>query len=71
MLPLARRGHSGCLGLCMHNAIALVAMGLLAVLVSSVWLRRAELEFNGESGTMVLGLILCLVSVLLIVLAAT
>ena len=69
-MPIARRRHSGCLCVGMHDAIALIAMGLLAVLVSSVWLRRAELEFNGEAGTMLLGLVLCLVSVLLIVLAA-
>ena len=50
----------------MHNALALIALGLMAVLVSSVWLRRAELDFNGESSTMLLGLFFCLVSVLFI-----
>lgn len=55
----------------MHNAIAFVALGLLGVLLSSVWLRREELEFNGESRTMALGLVVCLISVLLILFAAT
>jgi len=53
----------------MHNAIAFIALGLLGVLLSSVWLRRAELQFSGESATMLLGLALSLVSVLLILLA--
>jgi hypothetical protein len=55
----------------MHNAIAFITLGLLGVLVGSVWLRRADLEFNGESRTMALGLALALGSVLLILLAAT
>jgi hypothetical protein len=55
----------------MHNAIAFIALGLLGVLLASVWLRRQDLEFNGESRTMVLGLAVSLVSVLLILLAAT
>jgi hypothetical protein len=55
----------------MQSAIALVALALLAALLGSVWLRRSELALNGEAGTMVLGLVLCFVSVLLIVLAAS
>jgi hypothetical protein len=55
----------------MQSVLALVAMALLAALLTSVWRRRSELAFNGEAGTMVLGLVLCLVSVLLIVLAAS
>lgn len=55
----------------MHNAIALIALALLGALFSSVWLRRAELEFNGESKTMLPSLALCFVSVLLILFAAT
>ncbi|HWI77842.1 MAG TPA: hypothetical protein VNS31_01505 [Ramlibacter sp.] len=54
----------------MHHAIALIALGLLGALLSSVWLRRADLEFSGESKTMLLGLALCLASVLLILFAA-
>jgi hypothetical protein len=52
----------------MQSVIVIVALGLFAVLVSSVWLRRADLQFSGESGTMLLGLLLCLLSVALIVL---
>jgi len=44
---------------------------LMALLLGSVWLRRDDLEFNGESRTMVVGLVLSLVSVLLILIAAT
>jgi len=55
----------------MHNAIAFIALGLMGVLLASVWLRREELEFNGESRTMALGLAVSVVSVLLIVFAAT
>ena len=55
----------------MHSAIAFLALALMAALVSSVWLRRAELEFNGESRTMLIGLAVSFVSVLLIVFAAT
>ncbi|MGZ5785235.1 MAG: hypothetical protein ACXWJM_04895 [Ramlibacter sp.] len=54
----------------MHNAIAWVALALLGALLSSVWLRRAELEYSGESATMLLGLVLCFGSVLLILFAA-
>jgi hypothetical protein len=52
------------------QAIALVALGLLGALLSSVWLRRAELEFSGESPTMLAGLGLCLACVLMILFAA-
>ena len=55
----------------MQSAIALIALALLAALLGSAWQRRAQLEFNGEAGTMLLGLVLCFVSVLLIVLAAS
>ena len=55
----------------MHNAIAFIALGLMALLLGSVWLRRDDLDFNGESRTMVVGLVLSLVSVLLILIAAT
>jgi hypothetical protein len=60
----------GCRHQRMHHAIAFIALGLLGALLSSVWLRRAELEFSGESTTMLLGLALCLASVLLILFAA-
>jgi hypothetical protein len=69
--PPRRDGHIGCRLGRMHNAIVLLALGLLAMLLGSVWLRRTELEFNGESRTMVLGLAVCLLSVLLILFAAT
>jgi hypothetical protein len=54
----------------MQSAFVLIALALLAVLVSSVWPRRAELEFNGESASMLLGLIFCFVCVLFILFAA-
>jgi hypothetical protein len=54
----------------MHNAIALIALALMGVLLGSVWLRRQDLEFNGETRTMALGLVLTFVSVLLILFAA-
>jgi hypothetical protein len=53
----------------MHHPIAFLALVLFAALLSSVWLRRAELEFSGESVTMLLGLVLCLGSVILILFA--
>ena len=61
-----------CVAACcdMHNAIAFVAVALLGALLGSVWLRREDLEFNGESRTMVLGVVVALVSVLLILMAA-
>ena len=65
----AQHGHIGCRDLHMHHAIAFIALGLLGALLSSVWLRRAELQFSGESTPTLLGLALCLVSVFLIVLA--
>jgi hypothetical protein len=54
----------------MQNAIVFVALVLFGVLVSSVWLRRADLEFSGEAGSLVPVLVLCLVSVVLILAAA-
>ena len=53
----------------MQHAIAFIALGLLGVLLGSVWLRRAELEYSGESATMLLGLAICLGCVLLILFA--
>jgi hypothetical protein len=53
----------------MQSAIAIIALALLAALIGSAWRRRTELGFNGEAGTMLLGLVLCFVSVLLIVFA--
>jgi hypothetical protein len=65
-----RDGHMGCRVQGMHPALVLVALALLGALLGSVWLRRADLEFSGESPTMLLGLAFCLASVLLIVFAA-
>jgi len=55
----------------MHNAIVVLALGLLGALLGSVWLRRTELEFSGESATMLVGLAVSFLSVLLILLATT
>ncbi|MDB5883559.1 MAG: hypothetical protein JWP43_3437 [Ramlibacter sp.] len=54
----------------MHHVMAFLALSLLGLLLSSVWLRRAELQFSGESTTMLFGLAVCLVCVLLILLTA-
>jgi uncharacterized protein YybS (DUF2232 family) len=54
----------------MQNAIAFLALALMAALVGSVWMRRAELEFNGESKTMLLGIAVSFLSVLFILFAA-
>ena len=54
----------------MEAVIALIAVSLLAGLAGSAWLRRGELEFNGESGAMLLGLVFCFISVILILVAA-
>jgi hypothetical protein len=54
----------------MTAAIALAAVSLLLGLLGSVWLRRSELESNGETGSMLLGLVFCFVSVVLILVAA-
>jgi hypothetical protein len=52
------------------HAIAFIALGLLGALLSSIWLRRADLEFSGESTTLLLGLTFCLACVVLILFAA-
>lgn len=54
----------------MTAAIALASIGLLVGLVGSLWLRRGELEINGETGSMLLGLVFCFISVVLILVAA-
>lgn len=54
----------------MTAAIALASIGLLAGLIGSLWLRRGELEINGESGSMLLGLVFCFIAVVLILVAA-
>lgn len=54
----------------MHHAIALVALSLLAALAGSLWLRRADLEFNGELPAMLFGVAFSVICVLLIVVAA-
>lgn len=62
-------GHMGCRVRPMQHPIALIALVLLGALLGSVWLRRAELEFSGESATMLLGLAVCVGCVLLILFA--
>ena len=54
----------------MTALIALIAIALLAGLVGSLWLRRGELEINGESGSMLIGVVFCFVAVVLILVAA-
>lgn len=54
----------------MPEAIALASVGLLVGLIGSLWLRRGELEINGESGSMLLGLVFCFIAVMLILVAA-
>jgi hypothetical protein len=54
----------------MSAAIALASIGLLVGLIGSLWLRRGELEVNGESGSMLLGLVFCFIAVVLILVAA-
>jgi hypothetical protein len=54
----------------MTAVIALAAIALMGVFLGSVWLRRDELEVTGESRSMVVGLVFCVVSVVLILLAA-
>jgi hypothetical protein len=54
----------------MTAVIALAAIALMGVFLGSVWLRRDELEVTGESRSMMVGLVFCVVSVVLILLAA-
>lgn len=54
----------------MTAVIALAAIALMVVFLGSVWLRRDELEVTGESRSMVIGVVFCVVSVVLILLAA-
>ena len=54
----------------MTAVIALAAIALMMVFLGSVWLRRDELEVTGESRSMVVGLVFCVVSVVLILLVA-
>ncbi len=53
----------------MKIGIVLVALALLAVLMGSAWMRRAEWDVNGESGAMLLGLVACVAAVAFIVAA--
>lgn len=43
-----------------------MAIALLLALGGWLWMRRGELEGNGESGALLLGLVLCFISVVLI-----
>jgi hypothetical protein len=54
----------------MSAVIALIAVALLAGLLGSLWLRRGDIEGNGESGSMLLGVIFCFIAVMLILVAA-
>lgn len=53
----------------MTAVIALAAIALMVVFLGSVWLRRDELEVTGESRSMVVGLVFCVLSVVFILLA--
>jgi uncharacterized protein YybS (DUF2232 family) len=53
----------------MQTGIALAAVALLAVLIGSAWTRRAEWDLNGESGAMLLGLLVCFIAVIFILVA--
>jgi uncharacterized protein YybS (DUF2232 family) len=53
----------------MQTGIALAAVALLAVLIGSAWMRRADWDLNGESGAMLLGLVLCFIAVICILVA--
>lgn len=54
----------------MTAVIALVSVGLLVGLIGSLWLRRGDVEINGESGSMLLGVVFCFIAVVLILVAA-
>jgi hypothetical protein len=54
----------------MTAVIALLSVGLLVGLVGSLWLRRGDIEGNGESGSMLLGVVFCFIAVVLILVAA-
>jgi hypothetical protein len=53
----------------MTAVIALAAIALMVVFLGSVWLRRDELEVTGESRSMMVGLVFCVLSVVFILLA--
>jgi hypothetical protein len=55
----------------MQTPLVLMVLALFGVLVSSVWMRRADLQYTGEVRTMIPALALCLISVLLILSAAS
>jgi len=63
-------GHTDCPEPDMSAVIALIAVALLAGLLGSLWLRRGDLEGNGESGSMLLGVVFCFIAVMLILVAA-
>jgi hypothetical protein len=50
----------------MKLGIALLLLMLLAVLLGSAWLRRGDLEMNGESGAMMVGLAVCVTAAVLV-----
>jgi hypothetical protein len=52
----------------MTAVIALAAIALMIVFLGSVWLRRDDLEVTGETRSMVVGLVFCVLSVVLILL---
>ena len=54
----------------MKTVIALFALALFAAFIGSVWVRRGELEVNGESGAMLIGLVFCFLAVVFILVAA-
>lgn len=54
----------------MTAVIALASVALLAGLIGSLWLRRGEIEMNGDTGSMLLGVIFCFIAVVFILVAA-
>ena len=53
----------------MKLGIAVAVLVLLVALVGSALTRRAEWRMNGESGAMLLGLVLCVMAVVFILVA--
>lgn len=55
----------------METGIAVAALGLLAALIASVWMRRSDWNGGGDTGSLLLGLVFSFVAVMLILIAVT